>query len=461
MDRWRSVERLFVTEGSRLANPNLKIAVESNTLGALLHGGCCKCVKRGDLRQHWDRDYGDLMRKVFAGTSGCVVALVVVLPPVLMGPSSPGIDPTDASILHALDPAPTTPARDSNNLVVYQPNPAVGNELSSEDPSKTAMSPGYTIASSPHAAMSDASGSEPSIPAASSIPARFSHEFVVDRASGSAPRTEAEIAEARAYLIETASPGYTMTLQTPEVAIGRLNPEFAVRLASAIREARSAGLSFAGVFSAYRPPAFGVGGFSDKFNSLHTYGLAVDMHGIGSPGSSEAQLWHQIAAKNGVVCPYGSRDRVEWNHCQPTTVKIILADNPLRETVTPKGPINLQGMFEVGDSVIAASSSVGAPTGDPPAHSAMEQRITALANVRTAYERRRPRIFDDRAKKSSRLYVDNWPRGVPRIANLDDEPRRSKSSATSRTPLKPIVMPRIIVTTSRPKVTGARPAGPG
>ena len=68
-----------------------------------------------------------------------------------------------------------------------------------------------------------------------------------------------------------------MTLQGAELAIGRLHPEFVVRLANAIREARSAGLPFAGVFSAYRPPAFGVGGFSDKFNSLHTYGLAVDM----------------------------------------------------------------------------------------------------------------------------------------------------------------------------------------
>ena len=124
-----------------------------------------------------------------------------------------------------------------------------------------------------------------------------------------------------------------MTLQGPEVAISRLHPEFAVRLESAIREARNAGLPFAGIFSAYRPPMFGVGGFSDKFNSLHTYGLAVDMRGIGRPGSPEAQLWHQIAAKNGVVCPYGPRDRAEWNHCQPTSIKIILADNPLRDTV--------------------------------------------------------------------------------------------------------------------------------
>ena len=64
-----------------------------------------------------------------------------------------------------------------------------------------------------------------------------------------------------------------MTLQGAEVAIGRLHPEFVIRLANAIREARSAGLSFAGVFSAYRPPAFGIGAFSDKFNSCIATGL--------------------------------------------------------------------------------------------------------------------------------------------------------------------------------------------
>ncbi len=122
--------------------------------------------------------------------------------------------------------------------------------------------------------------------------------------------------------------------QGPEIAIGRVHPEFALRLEHAIREARSAGLTSAAIFSAYRPPAFGVGGFHDKFNSLHTYGLAVDMRGIGAPGSSEAQLWHEIAAKNGVVCPYGPRDRAAWNHCQPTSIKTVRPENPLRETVT-------------------------------------------------------------------------------------------------------------------------------
>jgi hypothetical protein len=171
------------------------------------------------------------------------------------------------------------------------------------------------------------------------------------------PRTLTEILEARAYLVETANPGYTMTRQGPELAIGRLHPEFVVRLANALREARDGGLPLAGIFSAYRPPAFGVGGFSDKFNSLHTYGLAVDLDGIGRPGSPEAQRWHEIAAKHGVVCPYGPRSRAEWNHCQATSLKIISTDNPLRETVTAAGPRSLESMFETGTSLIESPAS--------------------------------------------------------------------------------------------------------
>jgi hypothetical protein len=164
------------------------------------------------------------------------------------------------------------------------------------------------------------------------------------------------VAEARAYLLETASPGYTMTEQGPELAIERLHPEFAVRLANAIREARDSGLPSAGIFSAYRPPAFGVGGFADKFNSLHSYGLAADLRGIGDPGSPEAQHWHEIAARNGVICPYGPNNKTEWNHCQPTALKIVGVHNPLRGTITADGPLSLEDMFEVGDSIIENST---------------------------------------------------------------------------------------------------------
>lgn len=178
-----------------------------------------------------------------------------------------------------------------------------------------------------------------------------------DMACPEHPAPSMELTQARAYLVETATPGYTMTRQGPELAIERLHPEFAVRLANAIRDARESGLRLAGVFSAYRPPAFGVGGFSDKFNSLHSYGLAVDLAGIGEPGSAEAERWHEIAARRGVICPYGPDNRAEWNHCQPTSLKMVVAESPLRETITADGPVSLATMFERGDSVIASSAA--------------------------------------------------------------------------------------------------------
>jgi hypothetical protein len=166
-----------------------------------------------------------------------------------------------------------------------------------------------------------------------------------------------ELTEARAYLIQTANPSYTMAQQGPELAIERLHPEFAIRLAKALREARGSGLSSAGIYSAYRPPAFGVGGFSDKFNSLHAYGLAVDLYGIGRPASAEAQRWYEIAASHGVICPYGPHHKSEWNHCQPTGVKIVLAENLLRDTITANGPVSLEAMFEAGNLVVESPAN--------------------------------------------------------------------------------------------------------
>ena len=259
-----------------------------------------------DRERHHDIKHGNLMRRLLATMSNCTPALAPALLALFMLPLPSDVARSNSSAPEAEAAAtPSAPPLRANDTVVYQPNPSTGSEPGCATPARTA----------------------------------------------------AEIADARAYLIETASPGFTMTLQGAELAIGRLHPEFVVRLANAIREARSAGMPFAGVFSAYRPPAFGVGGFSDKFNSLHTYGLAVDMHGIGRPGSPEAQLWHETAARNGVVCPYGPRDRAEWNHCQPTSVKIIVAENPLRETVKAEGPSDLESMFEAGNTIIADMAS--------------------------------------------------------------------------------------------------------
>jgi hypothetical protein len=202
----------------------------------------------------------------------------------------------------------------------------------------------------------------------------------------------------RAYLVATSRPGGTMLRQGPEVAISRLHPEFVMRLAAAIREAREQGLPEAGIFSAYRPPAFGVGGFKDKFNSLHAYGLAVDMHGIGAPGSSEAKLWTQIAAKHGVACPYGFNNPAEWNHCQPTRIKMVRSDSPLVKTIKPEGPVNPVNMFEAGKELIESVAKLFSSFGGAPNSAQIEDKAVRVA----AHRGRRVRIADVSSARQQR-----------------------------------------------------------
>jgi hypothetical protein len=151
------------------------------------------------------------------------------------------------------------------------------------------------------------------------------------------------VEEAKAYLVRTATPGYTMTRQGAALAIERLHPAFAVKLAEAVKRAREEGMTEVGVFSAYRPPAFGIGGFKDKFDSLHSYGLATDITGIGGPGSPSAHHWHQIVMEVGLYLPYGPDHRVEFNHTQFIPMKV--APRELRETITADGPIDLRKMW--------------------------------------------------------------------------------------------------------------------
>jgi hypothetical protein len=229
------------------------------------------------------------------------------------------------------------------------------------------------------------------------------------------PQASTAAADDRAYLVATATPGDTMTRQGPDVAIARLNPEFVARLASAIREARQDGLPSAGISSAYRPPGFGIGGFADKFNSLHAYGLAVDMTGIGDPGSADAKRWHGIAARHGVICPYGPDSRKEWNHCQATQVKKVASDNPLRETITAQGPRLLDEMFKVGNSVIdelsaAISVALSLKAEQPPA--------SRLAPVREAAERTSGRLRRGQLQQAARAGRRVATKAVM-VANLD------------------------------------------
>lgn len=160
------------------------------------------------------------------------------------------------------------------------------------------------------------------------------------------------LAADRAYLVATAHPGYTMERQGVVLSIERLHPQFVHRLAAAFRDARRHGI-YPRIFSAYRPPGYGVGGFRDKFYSAHSYGLAVDLVGIGRPGSKTTFAWRKIAAAHGLFGPYSASSRSEWNHFQITPVKMVtLADRGLRRTITARGPVSLQRMWKVADALI-------------------------------------------------------------------------------------------------------------
>jgi hypothetical protein len=136
-----------------------------------------------------------------------------------------------------------------------------------------------------------------------------------------------------------------MVRQGATIAVGLLQPAFAVRLAETIREARANGMPRCGVYSAYRPPGFGVGGFRNKFHSLHSVGLAVDMKEIGGPGSTTARRFHSIALKHKVYCIYGPNNSVEWNHCQGT--RLAVSPARLQATITSRGPRDRERMFRV------------------------------------------------------------------------------------------------------------------
>jgi hypothetical protein len=93
------------------------------------------------------------------------------------------------------------------------------------------------------------------------------------------------------------------------------------------------------------------------FFCLRSLGLGCTPTGSRLAGRVLRRPCFGIAARKGVVCPYGPWDRADWNHCQPTSVKIIMAENPLRATVTAEGPSNLGDIFEAGNPLIESMTS--------------------------------------------------------------------------------------------------------
>lgn len=94
-----------------------------------------------------------------------------------------------------------------------------------------------------------------------------------------------------------------------------MNPEFATRLAAAIRQANAAGLHL-GVMSGYRSDTTTGSAYDAGGNSAHGYGLASDISGLDGPNGKITQQWAAIAKANGLNNPYGVGNKAEFNHWQ-------------------------------------------------------------------------------------------------------------------------------------------------
>jgi hypothetical protein len=254
-------------------------------------------------------------------------------------------------------------------------------------------------------------------PATASLPAVIREQPAIQP-----PKSAVE--EAKAYLVKTATPGGTMVRQGVSVAIDRLHPGFAVKLAEAVKRAREEGLTEAGVFSAYRPPAFGIGGFADKFDSLHSYGLATDITGIGGPGSASAHRWHQIVMDVGLYLPYGPDHRVEFNHTQFIPVKV--APRELRETITADGPKDLRQMW--------LASGVDTDVGEPPAVALAGSPPASEASTDAAAAPGKP---DPATKPAAAEPAAPGPTALqPRMKRRRSRRRRSRRDTEAGCPLK-------------------------
>ena len=127
-----------------------------------------------------------------------------------------------------------------------------------------------------------------------------------------------------------------------EQNVAALNPTFVLMAAKAIKDARARGLPV-GLFSGYRPPSYGVGGFANKFDSCHTYAVAGDFWGV----EKNYAVWSKAAREAGLHRPYASS--WERNHWQAVPDKTC---RELRSTVTASGPISLSRMWAAADRMI-------------------------------------------------------------------------------------------------------------
>src|SRR5262249_16321940 len=83
---------------------------------------------------------------------------------------------------------------------------------------------------------------------------------------------------------------------------------------------------------------------------------------------------------HGVACPYGVDNPAEWNHCQPTSIKMVRSDSPLVKTIKPEGPVNPLNMFEAGRELIESVAKLFASFGGTPGTGQIDDKAISVAS---------------------------------------------------------------------------------
>jgi hypothetical protein len=127
-----------------------------------------------------------------------------------------------------------------------------------------------------------------------------------------------------------------------------------------------------------------------------------------------------------VTCPYGFENRVEWNHCQPTRLKIVVPENPLRDTVTANGPVDLDSMFEAGNALIESPESVA------DAASASANEVSAHTEASDSRRGEEPVVAERRSGARRRLGKSNDQAKTARSERSSETPNRCRHSPEPR-----------------------------
>ena len=158
--------------------------------------------------------------------------------------------------------------------------------------------------------------------------------------------------------------------------VSNMNPDFASRLAAALKQARDAGLPV-GLMSGYRDDSTTGSAYDAGGNSSHGYGLASDISGLDGPNGRITNAWAQIASANGLHNPYGVGNKAEFNHWQ-------LPPQPLEQT--PQLLASLKSARATGDwnNVWKAYGAGGSTTPN------VDARIASTANTASLSPPSRP-----------------------------------------------------------------------